>query len=133
MLAGLLALAIDAPLIEIPRERRSGVAFTEQELRASNPHLYKSMIDRQAEAKTIAEFKRLEIGWTMLLDDGWWAYYNDEKALGPSQQKPKLRGQVLRRGEKKRPQEASPEAERLARCLPLALKLKMTHRWFEWG
>jgi hypothetical protein len=41
------------------------------------------MIDRQAEAKTIAEFKRLEICWTMLLDDGWWAYYNDEKALGP--------------------------------------------------
>jgi alpha-galactosidase len=41
------------------------------------------MIDRQAEAKTIAEFKRLEIGWTMLLDDGWWAYYNDEKSLGP--------------------------------------------------
>jgi alpha-galactosidase len=59
------------------------VPFTEEELRASNPHLYKSMIDRQAEAKTIAEFKRLEIGWTMLLDDGWWAYYNDEKALGP--------------------------------------------------
>jgi hypothetical protein len=41
------------------------------------------MIDRQAEAKTIAEFKRLEIGLTMLLDDGWWAYYNDEKPLGP--------------------------------------------------
>jgi hypothetical protein len=40
------------------------------------------MIDRQAEAKVIAEFKRLEIGWTMLLDDGWWAYYNDEKPLG---------------------------------------------------
>jgi hypothetical protein len=41
------------------------------------------MIDRQAEAKTIAEFKGLEIGWTMLFDDGWWAYYNDEKPLGP--------------------------------------------------
>jgi hypothetical protein len=59
------------------------VPFTEEELRASNPHLYKSMIDREAEAKTIAEFKRLEIGWTMLLDDGWWAYYNDERSLGP--------------------------------------------------
>jgi hypothetical protein len=42
------------------------------------------MIDRQAEAKTIAEFNRLEIGWTMLFEnDDWWAYYNDEKPLGP--------------------------------------------------
>jgi hypothetical protein len=41
------------------------------------------VIDRQAEAKTIAEFNRLEIGWMMLFDDGWWAYCNDEKPLGP--------------------------------------------------
>ena len=31
--------------------------------------------------ETIAEF--LEIGWTMLRDDAWYAYYNDEKPLGP--------------------------------------------------
>jgi hypothetical protein len=33
--------------------------------------------------ETIAEFLELEIGWTMLRDDGWYAYYNEEKPLGP--------------------------------------------------
>ena len=33
--------------------------------------------------ETIAEFLELETGWTMLRDDGWYAYYNDEKPLGP--------------------------------------------------
>ena len=32
---------------------------------------------------TIAEFLELETGWTMLRDDGWYAYFNDEKPLGP--------------------------------------------------
>ena len=32
--------------------------------------------------ETIAEFLELEIGWTMLRDDGWY-YYNEEKPLGP--------------------------------------------------
>src|SRR6185437_13387393 len=29
--------------------------------------------------KIVAEFLELETGWTMLRDDGWYAYYNDEK------------------------------------------------------
>jgi hypothetical protein len=33
--------------------------------------------------QTIAEFLELETGWTMFRDDGWYAYYNDEKPLGP--------------------------------------------------
>jgi len=33
--------------------------------------------------KIVAEFLELETGWTMLRDDGWYAYYNDEKPLGP--------------------------------------------------
>jgi hypothetical protein len=33
--------------------------------------------------ETIAEFLELEVGWTMLRDDGWYAYYNEEKPLGP--------------------------------------------------
>jgi hypothetical protein len=33
--------------------------------------------------ETIAEFLELQIGWTMLREDGWSAYYNDEKPLGP--------------------------------------------------
>jgi len=33
--------------------------------------------------KTIAEFLELQTGWTMLLDDGWYASYNEEKPLGP--------------------------------------------------
>jgi hypothetical protein len=33
--------------------------------------------------KTIAEFLELQTGWTMLRDDGWYAYYNEEKPLGP--------------------------------------------------
>ena len=33
-----------------------------------------------------AEFNRLEIGWMMLFDDGWWAYCNDEKPLGPREE-----------------------------------------------
>jgi hypothetical protein len=37
----------------------------------------------------IAEF--LEIGWTMLRDEGWYAYYNDEKPLGPFAKKARLR------------------------------------------
>jgi hypothetical protein len=41
------------------------------------------MIDRQAEAETIAKFKRLVVGWAMLFSDGWYAFYNDEKPLGP--------------------------------------------------
>src|ERR1044071_8745106 len=32
---------------------------------------------------TIAEFLELETGWTMLRDDGWYAYFNEEKPLGP--------------------------------------------------
>jgi hypothetical protein len=41
------------------------------------------MIDRQSEAETIDAFRRLEIGRAMLFEDGWYAYYNDEKPLGP--------------------------------------------------
>jgi hypothetical protein len=41
------------------------------------------MIDRQSEAETIDAFRRLEIGRAMLFDDGWWAYFNDERPLGP--------------------------------------------------
>jgi hypothetical protein len=35
------------------------------------------------EPETIAEFLELKTGWTMLRDDGWYAYYNEEKPLGP--------------------------------------------------
>jgi hypothetical protein len=41
------------------------------------------MIDRQAEAEIIAKFNRLMVGWTMLFSGGWYAFYNDEKPLGP--------------------------------------------------
>jgi hypothetical protein len=74
----------------------SGVPFTEEELTATRGGmtaegyrwhlirtLHEGMIDRQSEAETIDAFRRLEIGWTMLFDDAWWAYYNDEKPLGP--------------------------------------------------
>ena len=33
--------------------------------------------------KTIAEFLELQTGWTMLRDDGWYDYHNEEKPLGP--------------------------------------------------
>ena len=35
------------------------------------------------EPETIAEFLALKIGWTMLRDGGWYAYYNEERPLGP--------------------------------------------------
>jgi hypothetical protein len=33
--------------------------------------------------ETIAEFLELETAWTLLRADGWYAYYNEEKPLGP--------------------------------------------------
>jgi hypothetical protein len=33
--------------------------------------------------KAIAKFLELKTGWTMLRDGGWYAYYNEEKPLGP--------------------------------------------------
>jgi hypothetical protein len=41
------------------------------------------MRDRQAEAEIIAKFNRLTVAWTMLFSDGWYAFYKDEKPLGP--------------------------------------------------
>ena len=35
------------------------------------------------EPGTIAKFLELETGWTMLRDSDWYAYYNDEKPIGP--------------------------------------------------
>jgi hypothetical protein len=35
------------------------------------------------EPQTIAEFLELKTASTMLRDDGWYAYYKDEKPLGP--------------------------------------------------
>jgi hypothetical protein len=35
------------------------------------------------EPETIAKFLELETGWTMLRDSDWYAYYNDEKPIGP--------------------------------------------------
>jgi len=35
------------------------------------------------EPKTISEFLELKTASTMLRDDGWYAYYKDEKPLGP--------------------------------------------------
>jgi hypothetical protein len=35
------------------------------------------------EPETIAMFLELETGWTMLRDSDWYAYYNDEKPIGP--------------------------------------------------
>jgi hypothetical protein len=49
------------------------------------------MIDRQSEAETIDAFRRLEIGRAMLFDDGWWAYFNDERPSVLLQQRPKRR------------------------------------------
>jgi hypothetical protein len=63
--------------IECNRWTRDGWLFThlpEEDLQALRA-------DREPE--TIAEFLELEIGWTMLRDDGWYAYYNEEKPLGP--------------------------------------------------
>jgi hypothetical protein len=37
---------------------------------APDPHLYKGMRDRQAEAEIIAKFNRLMVAWTMLFSDG---------------------------------------------------------------
>src|SRR5689334_18811900 len=37
----------------------------------------------QRKLLSATEFLELETGWTMLRDDGWYAYYNDEKPLGP--------------------------------------------------
>jgi hypothetical protein len=37
------------------------------------------MTDRQ----TIEAFGRVDGAWLMGLDDGWWAYRNDELPLGP--------------------------------------------------
>jgi hypothetical protein len=45
----------------------------------------------------------------MLFDDGWWAYYNDEKPLGPFA----IEAEAAQAGLdawKKRPQGCSPEA-----------------------
>jgi len=55
--------------------------------------------------KTIAEFLELQTGWTMLRDDGWYAYYNGEKPLGPFATEAGSGA-----SEKKRPQEARPGA-----------------------
>ena len=41
------------------------------------------MTDQQSDEQVIAAFLRLRIGWTMKFEDGWYAYYNDEKPLGP--------------------------------------------------
>ena len=38
-------------------------------------------VDREPE--TIAKFLELQTGWTMLRDSHWYAYYNDEKPIGP--------------------------------------------------
>src|SRR6185437_12130334 len=37
----------------------------------------------QRKLLSATEFLELQTGWTMLRDDGWYAYYNEEKPLGP--------------------------------------------------
>lgn len=39
--------------------------------------------EREPNSEAVRAFVQLEVGWTMLHDDGWYAYCNDERALGP--------------------------------------------------
>ena len=67
----------------------------------------KGMIDRERE--TIDEFERLQVAWLMQFNDGWWAFYNDEKPIGPFA----IEAEAAQAGLdawKKRPQGCSPEA-----------------------
>jgi hypothetical protein len=37
--------------------------------------------------EAIAKFDQLKEGWLMEFSDGWWAFYDDEKPLGPFETK----------------------------------------------
>jgi hypothetical protein len=37
--------------------------------------------------EAIAKFDQLKDGWLMQFNDGWWAFFDDEKPLGPFETK----------------------------------------------
>jgi hypothetical protein len=57
--------------------------------------------------ETIAEFLDLEMAWTMLRDDGWYAYYNEQEPLGPFVTEAEAARAGLKAWARKRPQVGS--------------------------
>ena len=79
----------NGPLIEIDFYGERSVGCIECNRWTRDGWLFIDLPEEDIEAlradrgpQTIAEFLELENAWTMLRDDGWYAYYNEEK-LGP--------------------------------------------------